>query len=200
MALKNKDGSTYKLQKPNPVMKEQVLWANEKFVLHNMKWTGEISEDKTELSPIHSDLIVQDNFVEELKETKEEPKEEDPVFERKVVTAPDVKRIEEEKKPDINKIFVHCLPAIIRTKTDELYGDTYQTIQYEKPISFEAVVITETDLVYEIWTDTNLINAGSVLFPKTGNKRWWRVKKKQQKANGWIIECTLSDYQPSFDN
>ena len=37
MALKNKDGSLYTLQKPNPVMKQQSLWNNEKFILHNMK-------------------------------------------------------------------------------------------------------------------------------------------------------------------
>lgn len=200
MALKNKDGSTYKLQKPNPTMKEQSLWANEKFILHNMKWTAEIAEDKTEVTPIQSDLVVQDNFVDELKETKQEEKNEEPVFERKVITAPDNQRIEEETKPEIQKIFVHCLPAILRTKTDDLYGETYQTIQYEKPTSFEAVLLNENDLIYEIWTDTNTINLGSVLFPKTGNKRWWRVKNKDQKANGWIISCILSDYQPSFEN
>lgn len=200
MALKNKDGSVYKLQKPNPVMKEQSLWANEKFILHNMKWVGEVAEDKTEINPIQSDLVIQDNFVDELAESKPEEKKEEPVFERKVVTAPDVRKIEEEKHPEIQKIFVHCLPAIIRTKTDDLYGETYQTIQYEKPTSFEAVVLTETDLNYEIWTDTDSIGLGSVLFPKTGNKRWWRVKSKNQKANGWVLICILSDFQPSFEN
>ena len=202
MALRNKDGSIYQLQKPNPMMKYQNIWDNEKLILHNMKWESEKAEDKTEVQPIKSDIQVKDNFIQELKETKQEEEkkpEEEPVFERKTVVAEDTKRIEEEKKPEIEKVFVHCLPATIRTKTDELYGETYQTIQYGVPTSFEAVVLEELDLTYSIWTDTDQITAGSVLFPKTNNKRWWKVKNKTPKANGWIINCVLSDYQPSFD-
>ena len=198
MALRNKDGSIYKLQKPNPMMKYQNIWDNEKLILHNMKWISEKAEDKTEVEPIKSDIKVQENFIQELKETKEQEKEPETVFERKTVIAEDTKKIEEEK-PEIEKIFVHCLPATIRTKTDELYGETYKTIQYGSPISFEAVLLQELDLTYSIWTDTDQISIGSVLFPKTNNKRWWKVKNKEQKANGWIINCVLSDYQPSFE-
>ena len=83
MALKNKDGSTYKLAKPNPIMKDQTLWDNEKFIVHNMTWTPEKSIDDTEINPLQTDLIVQDSFISELEITKEEPqKEEEPVFER----------------------------------------------------------------------------------------------------------------------
>ena len=46
MALRNKDGTPYRLQSPNPVMRTQVLWGSERFVLHNMKWTGETYQDK----------------------------------------------------------------------------------------------------------------------------------------------------------
>ena len=33
MVLKNKDGTPYRLASPNPVMKTQILWGNEKFIL-----------------------------------------------------------------------------------------------------------------------------------------------------------------------
>ena len=107
---------------------------------------------------------------------------------------------EEEKKPEINKIFVHCLPATIRTKKDDLYDEIYQTIQYGKPTSFEAVIILETDVSYEIWTDADVADSGAVLFPRTNTKRWWKVKKRVRRADGWILSCIMSDYQPSFDS
>jgi hypothetical protein len=199
MALKNKDGTSYKLSKPNPIMKEQSLWKGEKFILHNMNFISEKTVDQTAVTPIESDLSIQENFISELEETKEQPKEET-VFERKTITAPDVKRIEEEKKPEIEKIFVHCLPAIIKTKEDDLYGDVYQTIQYGKPTSFEAVVLKESDFYYEIWTDTDIADNGAVLYPKTNTKRWWKVKRRMRKADGWILNCIISEYQPSFDS
>ena len=55
MALKNKDGSLYTLQKPNPVMKQQSLWNNEKFILHNMKCKPEIKEDDNIIAPVEND-------------------------------------------------------------------------------------------------------------------------------------------------
>ena len=91
MVLKNKDGTPYRLQKPNPVMKNQSLWTGEKFVLHNMNWAVEIKSEENHVEPIHSDLNIKDDFVAELSETKKEP---EPVFERKTVVLEDAKRIE----------------------------------------------------------------------------------------------------------
>ena len=195
MVLKNKDGTPYRLQKPNPVMKNQSLWTGEKFALHNMNWAVEIKSEENHVEPIHSDLNIKDDFVAELSETKKEP---EPVFERKTVVLEDAKRIEEEKKPDINKTFIHVLPAIMQTKIDDLYGDVIKTIKYESPTSFEGVVIQSDDLSFHVWTDSDNFGEGSVLFPKTNTKRWWRIKSKEKKADGVIIKCIPSDYQPSF--
>ena len=39
MVIKNKDGSVYKLQGPNPLMEDQAFWnALENFTLHNTEW------------------------------------------------------------------------------------------------------------------------------------------------------------------
>lgn len=199
MVLKNKDGSTYQLTKPNPIMKEQSLWKGEKFILHNMNFISEKTVDEREIKPFESDIEVKDDFISELEETKK-PEEQEPVFERVTITAPDTKRIEEEKKPEIEKIFIHCLPATIKTKHDELYGDVYQTIQYGKPTSFEAVLLKESDTYFEVWTDTDIADIGAVLFPKTNTKRWWKVKRRVRKSEGWILNCIMSEYQPSFDS
>jgi hypothetical protein len=201
MALKNKDGSTYTLQKPNPAMKQQSLWNNEKYILHNMKWEPEVKEDKTIVAPTENNT---NEFISELEKTKPEEKTEEientPIFERKTVVHQDLKRIEEETKSEIEKVFVHCLPATIRTKIDELYGDVIQTIQYGIPTSFEAVILNRRDMEFELWTDTDKITIGSVIYPKTKDKRWWKVKKKEPKADGFILYCINSDYQPSFDS
>jgi hypothetical protein len=203
MTLYNKDGSVYKLAGPNPVMKEQKLWGD--FVTHNMKWTPEVSENNTEINPIDSDFYVRDSFLDALNEAKEEIKvvetkqEEKPVEFHKIVVKEDP-----ENKPslpdEIEKTFIYCLPAEIRERKDSLYGETYKTVQYGKATSFEAVILNQNDFVFEVWTDTNKIGQGSILYPKTGFKRWWKVQSKIEKAEGWLITATPSDFQPSFEN
>ena len=50
MVIKNKDGSEYKLSKPNPHMKNQLLW--DSFELHNMNFEnikGLIKKNKVEI-------------------------------------------------------------------------------------------------------------------------------------------------------
>ena len=202
MVLKNKDGTPYRLASPNPVMKTQILWGNEKFILHNMKWSGEIYQDtmqsqqpaktKSFLSDLEESKVVETQVEPEI---KEEPKS--TVYEAKVEVHEDKTRIEEETKPDIEKIFIHLLPATIKTKVDELYGDIKKTVFYGQPTSFEAVELEHQDFHYKIWTEIE-IGIGSILYPKTNNKRWWKVKSKEQKANGWLITSMPSDYQPSF--
>ena len=227
MTLRNKDGTVYKLSAPNPAMKSQELW-NE-FKVHNMQWEGEKAEDTTTVNPLASDFDVQDTFLEALDkakiakpeikvvetkpeikvvETKPEikvmetkPIEQPPVekIERKPLVQPDVKQEEAEVNSEIDKIFIHVLPAFMRERKDSLYGDSYKTIQYGKPTSFEGVMLTQEDLYIEVWTDSDKIGVGSVLFPRTNFKRWWRVQEKTEKAGGWVLTAMPSDYQPSFD-
>ena len=208
MALRNKDGTVYKLTSPNPVMKSQELW-NE-FQVHNMKWEGEKSEDTTLVNPLLSDFDVQDSFLEALdkaKVTKPEIKVvETPVeqpqstekIERKPIVHADAKQ-EENNNSEIEKVYIHVLPAFLRERKDTLYGDSYKTIQYGKPTSFEGIILKQEDLFIEVWTDSDKIAIGSILFPKTNFKRWWRVQEKNEKAGGWVLTAMPSDYQPSFD-
>ena len=214
MTLKNKDGSIYKLSSPNPVMKTQELWTG--YTIHNMQWEGEKAEDNNTINPITSNFKVQDNFIEALDkakaevESKEKPEIKIPEtkientqpsekIERKTIIQPDLQKEETETSPEIEKIFIHLLPAFLRERKDKLYGDSYKTIQYGKPTSFEGVILKQEDLFIEVWTDFDKINIGSVLYPKTNFKRWWKVQTKTPKAGGWILLAVPSDYQPSFD-
>lgn len=204
MTLYNKDGSVYKLSGPNPAMRDQKLWGD--FVTHNMAWKPEVSEDNTVLKPHESDFFVKESFLDALSAAKEEIK----VSETKAVEpqkpemrTPVVRHDSENDvaNPEhIQKTFIHCLPAQLKERRDDLYGEVYKTIKYGSPISFEAVVVAHTDFTYEIWTDTDKINNGSILYPKTGFKRWWRVQEKIQKESGWLLKSIPSDYQPSFES
>ena len=198
MALRNKDGTPYRLSSPNPVMRTQVLWGSEKFILHNMKWSGETYQDKMQPESPPPD---KHSFMSELQSTKpEEPRREQPAETpraAKVEVRSDPQRVEAETRPEIEKIFIHLLPATTRTKVDELYGDIKKTVYYGEPTSFEAVELEHQDFTYRIWTELD-IGLESILFPKTNNKRWWKVKSKERKASGWVVSAMPSDYQPSF--
>lgn len=175
MPIKNPDGSVYKLSGPNPAMKNQELWTN--YIAHNMKFTGRtVFVDIVPEAPIQK---LASDFIEELKTPAPIAKEE----------------------PDIKKINVYCLPAIIRERKDALYGENYQTIQYGDPFMFEAIPVKEEDLFMQMWTTVEAATQkGSVLYPKQGNKRWWKITERVEKSGGWLLTGVLSEYTPSFTN
>lgn len=190
------------------MMKDQNLWDG--FKVHNMQWAAEKAEDTNKVTPIASDFDVRETFLSALDKAKAdvkvvEPKPETkpempaPTIERKPIVQPDLQREEAAPQSGIEKVFIHCLPAYLRERRDALYGDSYKTIQYGRPTSFEGVILQQTDLAIEVWTDTDKISVGSVLYPKTNFKRWWRVQEKTQKGGGWVLVAMPSDHQPSFD-
>jgi hypothetical protein len=212
MTLRNIDGSVYKLAGPNPAMKSQNLWDG--YTIHNMVWDGEKAKDESQIVPISSPLDGKESFFDALDRAKQEmlntPKAEIKIVETdsKIVDKkPEIKIVETNPEPkivedstnEIEKTFIHVLPARIREKKDSLYGDVYKTIQYDKPTSFEGVIISYEDITFQVWTNTIKLGIGSILYPKFGTKRWWRVQDVQDKANGWIMTCVPSDEQPSFD-
>lgn len=198
MTLYNKDGTVYKLNGPNPIMNTQDIW--EDYKLHNMKWDQETHEEKNKITPIVSDIKIRDTFVQDLESTKEEPAPKADFVERKSHIQPKTEIKTSSTTSQIDKVFVHCLPATVRERQDHLYGESYQTIQYGDPWSFEAVIIGENDLNLTFWTDVGDVSVGSIIYPKMNSKRWWRVQEKEEKVQGWLLNATPSDYQPSFDS
>lgn len=224
MALKNKDGSVYRLAGPNPAMKSQSTWSN--FKLHNMKWSTdryshlagtslpEAEAPQEDAEPILPSPLTQPEFIRELEQTKperirivvppttkrqqEEPSDEEPSATRSPEVHKDISR-EDEGSPEIAKVFIHCLPASTTMKTDSLYGDVYKSVKYGEQYSFEGVVISENDVGMEFWTDAQ-VSMDSIVYPKVNSKRWWRVWKKEPKAMGVLYQCIPSDRQPSFQS
>ena len=67
MAIKNKDGSVYKLKSPNPIMKSQDVWNN--FTLHNMIFEQTTEEDKVKLKKnpkisMGTTVVVEENKIQ----------------------------------------------------------------------------------------------------------------------------------------
>jgi hypothetical protein len=178
MPLKNKDGTVYKLKGPNPLMESQKLWTD--YTAHNLKFTKEIVASEIPKTKI---IEKKDDFISELEATKP------------VVTPPPSPIIPEKA---IETTYIHCFPAIVKESVHPIYGETYKTIQYIEPFSFEGVIINQQDLFIEVWT-TAEITENSVLYPKNESKRWWKVQKKMEKAQGWLLTGIPSDIKPVFD-
>ena len=184
MAIKNKDGSVYRLKGPNPIMQGQEVWTD--FVTHNMKWAAEIQE--SELLPAPK-ITHEKTFFEELVETKEIlPKEE----------SQEIAVAAESPTENLPKTIIHCLPAIIKSRKDNLYDEEYKTIQYGQPFEFEAISVQEEDLFIQLWTNATKVGQGAILYPKVGLKRWWRVQEVAEKDGGSLLTALPSDYHPAF--
>lgn len=222
MPLYNKDGTLYRLQGPNPAMKTQQFWNDYK--THNMNWEPQKSQDEAILVPIDSNIKISESFISELEINQPEIKvveaRPDEIIEKPIkseinVVEEKIPILEQNSLPkqeiqipasnskdnldDLEKTFIHVLPAIIKNKKDYLYGEEYQTIEYLKPTSFEGIVLEELDILMKIWTDTDQFKPGSVLYPKMQGKRWWRIQEVVKKPQGYFLICAPSDYQPSFD-
>ena len=221
MAIYDSSGKTYKLRGPIPVMLDQERWDD--FQTHNFSWNPTVEQDNSTVKPHTSDFgnLRKEGFVEELEKTKppvpeikivesdsvspvettKAPEPEMPELSSEIVqeTEPEPPRVPQKTLPsDLQKTFVYCLPATLTEKVDELYGDKYTTIKYQRPFSFEAVIVNNSDLMFKMWTTVNKITRGSVLFPKLEEKRWWRVEEIEEKSGGYLVYGVPSDFQPSF--
>ena len=155
--IKNKDGSTFKLRGPNPLMKEQDQW--EKFITHNFGWKPE------------GQIMPEEHIV--LKYTTSNP----------TLTT--------------NKFASHCLPIIIETHIDELYGEIKNTSKYGNKIMFEFFLVSQDDLSITFWTNIKL-EIGSIIYPINKDKRWWKINRQEEKNEGYLYSGIGSDICPSF--
>jgi len=196
MVIKNRDGSVYKLNSPNTLMKDQRFWTDYKF--HNMKWKQTITEGEAEVDRLQTDFVVKDSFLEELASTaplrEEQPIDSEP-------KAPQIKT-KKEKVGDplagIPRCFIYCLPASVQQKRDSLYDDSYVSISYGDPFSLEGVITEEDDLFIKFWTTAD-ISMESVVFPKNNYKRWWKIVSSEPIHGGKLYVCAPSSYQPHFE-
>ena len=213
MSIKDKDGNTYKLRGPNPIMKKQQQWDKNKMELINVKWENIVFEDEDNIiEKFKSDYNVRDigevldlstidekepEVVEkEIKEPVEQPevKKESKPAEEKIPKNVDQKTAEFFRK---NKTVCYCAPAIEEVHQDELYGESYTKLKYEKKFTFEAIVVSMSDFELQLWTIKE-IPSRSIVYPKNKSKRWWKVEKCESKTGGFLISGFTSDINPDF--
>jgi hypothetical protein len=190
MAIKNKDGTVFKISGPNPLMDEQTLWDG--FTKHNFEWSEEIDkENKNKVFEIKQNK--EDVLFEEKKIVIEEPKIIEKKEEEKKVEVKEQKNISDHKT-----IQCFCLPAKTIEKKDELYEETYQRVEYLDKFIFDAVVIEKADIYIKFWT-MEKITKNSIVYPKNKDKRWWKVSDQKEAPMGFIYIAMISDYTPSFE-
>lgn len=207
MALKKKDGTTYRLRGPVPFMRDQNMFDD--FILHNFSFSSIVlSDDGPALVATEGRL----GFVEELtdlhRDDKHTPLPITPTSEQsdaEFLPPPEVVKKQETPtaassvlKKSPNKVPVYCRPASVRVYADELYGETRRTIEYGEPFIFEGVVVYADDLSLTVWSPTETVTIGSTIFPQNRDKRWWKVSSRQPQMNGWLLQCSISDDQPRF--
>ena len=209
MPIKNKDGSTLTLRGPNPLMNDQELWDPKNLTLHNFKWKSVVlPSDGRRVQPVErrEPTIAEELFEPEpeihVQEVEPEPEPVPVVVEPKPEPVPVPKpRVEVQpvRKPT-GKLRVHCLPASVSEYKDDLYDQSYRTVQYGEKFITDAGVMSQGDIEAVFWTTDERVTPGSILYPMTMEKRWWKVVGTQERPLGGIfVHCHISDQQFRFD-
>ena len=222
MVIKNKDGTTYQLRRPNPIMVQQDIWTD--FEIHNMQFQEETVTNtnketiKNKKKINLGQTVVDNNKNQENREVisvqsapaiteppktiiQEEPVAKDPEPEQKKI-----EDIEVERAPSVNaslsnykKTIMHCLQAEAKTHIDDLYGERSTKVKYIGKFTFEAILIDEDDFKLVFWTHLNKVTKYSVIYPQNKEKRWLKVNQVKQAPEGYFINCIPSEYHPNFD-
>lgn len=186
--IKNKNGTVYRIEGPNPFMNNQELWKD--CIKHNFEWKDEIVFDflKQKLNlPIQQSA---ESFLEEMEQHPEKMPQELP--------PPVVKKSPPKKeKKEFDSIQSFCLPANTVENKDDLYGEIKQKVTYGEVFTIEIVVLSQTDLMFRFWT-THEINKRSILYPKNKDKRWWKISEVSDAPKGFIYTGLPSSFTPSF--
>lgn len=191
MALLDKNGKIYTLSRPNPIMTDQELWVQkEKLIFHNKIGKSVVLLDEARPVERITDFAFDAKVLAQTQEMlgKQEPE---------IVTSleePEVGGAEDEKMQ------VWCLPASYKEYKDNLYGEKYRKVRYGNKFLAEAIILEQEDLFMTMWTNTKAVTEGSILFPRTHDKRWWRAERIKEQDGGYIIYSMISDYQPKFSD
>lgn len=204
MVIKNKDGSEYKLRGPNPIMKNQNLWDN--FQIHNMNFDEVIdyfkkNHNKATILNLNQNEIVIEDKAKNIEELNFNQNNEIIENNQKIetVTQPEKELPDKENNVEVDKITIHCLPANITIKHDNLYGDVKKSIKYGDKFTFDAVLLEIEDFQLAFWTNLKLTNE-SIIYPKNSDKRWWKTTTSESKFNGFIYYCKPSNVTPNFED
>ena len=206
MAIRDKHGNVVKLVGPNPLMKTQDNWDFKHVKLINCGWKPIIvSDTKNPIEKFKSDYDIPDitNMLKEISIPIENTLEVASIQKDEVTSIQ-----EDEEKPkevlfnknefiDKHKIMFLCVLAKETTVNDELYGDSYTPTVYGDKFQFSAIIIKQSDVMLEIWTESD-ITINSIVYPQNDSKRWWKIKSSFAKSGGNVITAITSDVNPDF--
>ena len=205
MAIKNKDGSVYTLRGPNPLMETQEFWDHHRIELINfhvdgqqtikdekrLRYYEDVVDIKEELNLEENRVIPAKEFIQEIQQTPvaivEPVVEQPPVVEKQPIPRSISKRV----------VGIHCVPVVETSVTDELYGETRKRRSYGQKYLMEGIPMTENDFIFQFWSSKEIV-PGSVVYPQTQSKRWWRVQSVAPKSDGFVMSCIASDVNPDF--
>lgn len=189
MPIKNKDGTLFKLESPNPIMSEQKIWEKEQMVSHNMPKFGQPIVMKDSMEPVKQ-AFDKTPIVAKIPDTVQ--KQEMPT----IVDA--LEQPEEISTIMDGEIDVWCLPAKYVEIVDSIYDQKYKKLKYGNKFIFQGYLIEQADLFTIIWTKTKAVTEGSIIYPKIMDKRWWRVTGTKEEEGGYLLYAEITDYHPSF--
>lgn len=171
--IKNKDGTLFRISRPNPMLSNQDLWEDgSKFILHNFNVKEEVVDYPRieDIEPIEIKVPI-----------KETP-------------IPGMKL--KPRKEDIG--LAYCMPSIISMNVDRIYGESRPTISYGPQFKFEIVVKAREDLSIQLWTNLlDKIERQSIIYIPS-QRRWWSVQQIVTVEDGILLNCVPSSTQPSF--
>jgi len=207
MAIKNKDGSTYKINGPNPLMREQDIWEN--FNIHNMQFSEDVIQNTNkQTSPKKSKITLGKTITEKEADSKKEvvsiQSKPTPVEQPKEEPKTEINDVEKptsinEKLANYKKTVMHCMQANAQEKFDDLYNERTVKVSYVGKFNFEAIIIQEDDMQLVFWTHLDKITKHSIVYPMNREKRWWKVTGTKNAPEGFFINCMPSQYHPNFD-
>jgi hypothetical protein len=197
--IKNKDGTVFKLQGPNPLVKEQEWIPEEQFDLVNFNWKEMVFSDAIPKQSSPQSVVPKavEITVEESREVTVPP----PLPTPPPAASTNATGIKEE-----NIVIMHCLPAVVSTNKDELYDESYSRTVYGNKFTLDSVVLERSDLAIIFWTKIKL-DPNSIVYPsvyksgiKFGEYRWWKVIRTEEKSGGFLTEAIFSDIHPEFSS
>lgn len=215
MVIKNKDGSTYRLNGPNPLMTEQDLWAG--FSIHNMDFKEDTITNNNKETPRNKNKInigktLVENHTEQKREVisiqtqPEVVESKDTEINHTTEPEPSAQESETIEKPksvnqkllEYKRTVMHCLQADAQEKFDDLYGERSIKVKYTNKFNFESIMILEDDMQLVFWTHLEKVTKHSIVYPMNREKRWWKVTSVKTAPEGYFINCMPSQYHPNF--
>jgi hypothetical protein len=182
------------------------LWDKGKIRFHNLKFeeivysrdgVEEYQEPRIEITPEPQVFIPPSPQVVIASVEPDPIPVEEPVA---VETLPPKKQTVSNKTAKLlekHKVVFHCLPVTVRKVSDDFYGSEYSRDVYGEKFTFPAILIEESDLMIQFWTDREL-GERSIVYPMIETKRWWRVQSYEEKSGGYFYSALPSDINPDF--